>query len=250
MKGLKKKGSERYMLIIGHRGACGCAPENTIASMKLAIEQQCDGIECDVQITKDEELIICHDFTVDRTTNGKGAIKDLTLQEIRELDAGSWYSDQFAGEKIPTLQEVLELLPKDLFLNLELKSQSMITGRLEEKVVELLEKNGRIENTVISSFDHQCINTVQQINSKIKTAILTSSYLLNPWDYIKHNDLFLYSFHPNKDYVSVEMIEELHNRGYKIYSYTVNEVEQAKEFKKIGVDGIFTNYPGRTREQL
>ena len=95
------------MLIIAHRGASGYAPENTLASMELAIKLGCDAIELDIHLTKDQQIVVCHDFTVDRTTNGRGEIENLTLEDIKKLDAGSWFSDEFKGEKIPTLEEVI-----------------------------------------------------------------------------------------------------------------------------------------------
>ncbi|MGL4971324.1 MAG: glycerophosphodiester phosphodiesterase family protein, partial [Cetobacterium sp.] len=111
------------MYILAHRGASGTAPENTIAAFKKAIIDGCDGFEFDVQQTKDGKLVVFHDWTLERTSNGKGYVREHTLDELKELDAGSWFGEEFKGEKIPTLEETLDLIPDNMLINIELKEE-------------------------------------------------------------------------------------------------------------------------------
>lgn len=231
------------MLIIAHRGASGYAPENTIAAINLAIKQGCDGIEMDVQLTQDGEVVVYHDWTVDRTTNGTGEIKDLTLEEIRKLDAGSWFSHEFIGEKVPTLEEVLKYIPKTLLLNVEIKSKSFDERGLEDKVADILKKHDRIEHTVVSSFNHLCIQKISKINSDIKLGGLYEAHLLEACKYFESNNLNLYSLHPNNYYLNADLVKEAQDNGMKLYCWTVNDVKRARELQLLGVNGIITNYP-------
>ncbi|MCC5911378.1 MAG: glycerophosphodiester phosphodiesterase [Clostridiaceae bacterium] len=231
------------MLIIAHRGASGYAPENTIAAMDLAIKQGCDGIEMDVQLTKDRHVVVCHDWTVDRTTDGTGEIRNLTLEEIEKLDTGSWFSEKFAGEKIPTLEEVINFVPDSLLLNIEIKMQSFDDRDIEKKVMELLEKYNRMDNTIVSSFNHLYLQKIKRLNAKVKIGSLYEAYLLNPCDYFKRNGLDLYSFHSSSYYINYEMVKQLQDNNMKVYCWTVNDKEKANQLMDMGVDGIITNYP-------
>lgn len=231
------------MLIIAHRGASGYAPENTIAAMNMAINQGCDGIELDVQLTKDEVVIVHHDWTFDRTTSGSGEVKDLTYEEIKSFDAGFWFSKDFEGEKVPTLEDVINTIPKDLFLNVELKARSFDSRGLEKKVVEILEKNRRIENTVVSSFNHECLKKVQDLNSDIKLGLLYEAHMLNPVEYFESTGLNLYSIHPCNYYLVEELANSIHKKNMKIYTWTVNDENTKVRLEKLGIEGIITNYP-------
>jgi glycerophosphoryl diester phosphodiesterase len=233
------------MKVIGHRGAAGHAPENTLISIETALKQCVSGIEIDVQLTKDGQLVIIHDFTVNRTTNGIGEINSLTLNEIRNLDAGSSFNPQFKGELVPTLDEVLEIIPKDKILNIELKHITYKRKNLEQKVIETLTRYDRIENIIVSSFDHSSLLLVNQINPNIKTGLLTCSHLLDPWNYIQENKLNIYSIHPSYEFVTKEYVSKIQEKGYKVYCYTVNDEETGDTLDKMGVDGIITDYPDK-----
>ncbi|ABR46788.1 Glycerophosphodiester phosphodiesterase [Alkaliphilus metalliredigens QYMF] len=231
------------MLMIAHRGASGDAPENTIAAMDLAIKQNCDGIEMDVQLTKDGQVIVCHDWTVDRTTNGTGEIRNLTVEEIKKLDAGSWFSEKFTGEKIPTLEEVINHVPHSLLLNIEIKIQAFDDRDIAKQVLVILEKYDRIENTIVSSFNHLQIQRIKKLKPAVKIGSLYEAYLLNPCDYFKQNDLNLYSFHACGYYINHEVIKELQDNHIKVYCWTINDKENANLLKDMGVDGIISNFP-------
>ena len=231
------------MLIIAHRGASGYAPENTLAAMDVAIRQGCDAIECDVQMTRDGYPVVCHDWTVDRTTNGTGAVEHLTLEEIRKFDAGSWFSKAFAGEKIPTLEEVMTYVPDTMLLNIEIKNKFVVSRDIEKKVVDLLIKYNRIDRTIVSSFNHLCLHRIKSLNRKIKIAVLLKVRLFEPWEYLEQSGLYVHSFHPRSDCVTPAMVRELQARGVKVYCWTINELERAKHLEKMGVDGIITDFP-------
>ena len=231
------------MKVIAHRGASGYAPENTLAAFKKALEKNCTGIEFDVQMTKDGEIIVCHDYTVDRTTNGSGHIKNLTLTEIKGLDAGSWFDKKFSEEKIPTLEEVFEIVPSGILMNIEIKNLAKERREIEQKVVDLVIEHNRIDDVIISSFDHLSLKTVREINRDIRIGILTYSYLLDPWDYFNKHNFDAYSIHPAEEYLTETFVKKAHDNGYKILCYTVNDKVTAEVMKKMGVDFIISNYP-------
>nr|WP_300003794.1 glycerophosphodiester phosphodiesterase [Tissierella sp.] len=231
------------MKIIAHRGASGSAPENTIAAMKLALKLGCDGIETDLQLTKDGRVVVFHDWSVERTTDGEGEIKDLTFEELSKLDNGSWFSDEFKGERIATLEELLDLVPENLVLNLELKSQAFDSRGLEEKVMEILNKKNRKKNIVISSFSHRSLERVRRLDKTIKLGILFEAYLIGLPEYIKNLDLDLWSVHPGVSHVDGELIDTIHKLDLLGYVWTVNDKKTAERLKEYGVDGIITNYP-------
>lgn len=231
------------MLIIAHRGASGYAPENTLASIELALKQNCKAVEIDVQLTKDNYLVVCHDWTVDKISNGHGEIKDLTISEIKCLDAGSWFSKKFKGEKIPILEEVLEILPRKVLLNIELKKKACDTRALESKVVTVLKKYNRIDTTLISSLNHITLKEIQGLDKRIKTGAAIDGNFIDPVGYLLRCNLRLNSYHPSIDYVSFEIIKQLHDHGIKVNCWTVNKKEEGKYLNTIGADGIMTNYP-------
>lgn len=231
------------MKVIAHRGASGYAPENTLAAFQKAFDTNCDGIEFDVQMTKDGEIVVCHDYSVERTTNGKGYIKNLTLAQIKELDAGSWFDERFRGEKIPTLEEVFKLIPSGILMNIEIKNLALERSNIEQKVVDMILKYNRIDDVIISSFDHLSLKAVREINKDIRIGVLTYSYILDTVGYIKKHEFDAYSIHPSEEYLNQPLVKEAHDNGYKIFSYTVNDREIAELFENMGVDAIFSNYP-------
>lgn len=237
------------MLVFGHRGASGYAPENTLPAFELGIRQGCEGFEFDVQLTKDGVAVVHHDWTVDRTTTGSGAIPDLTFEEIRAFDAGKWFSEEFTGTTVPRLEELFELVPDTMPLNVELKSRPHDRPGLEEAVAALLERYNRVENTIISSFNHKSLKTMRRLNPAFRLGILYEGVLLSPFSYAKRQDLDLYSLHPCHDYVSAELVEKAHARGIKVACWTVNTKERARELEAAGVDVIITNYPDRCLQE-
>lgn len=224
------------MIKIGHRGAMGYAPENTLKSIEKAIQLGVDMIEFDVQQCKTGELVVIHDLTVNRTTNGDGTVANLTLKELKALDAGE-------GESIPTLKEVLELINKKVAVNIELKGKGTA-----HKVGELIafyvkEKNWDRDQFLVSSFDHQELQLFKQGYPLNRIGVLI--YHL-PHDLAKIGvTLRGYSLNVSGHFLSKELVDDAHEKGLKLMVYTVNEPKDIDVCKAIGVDGIFSNYPDR-----
>lgn len=232
-------------IIIAHRGASKYAPENTIASFMKAVEMNSDGIELDVHMTKDKALVVCHDEKVDRTTNGKGFIKDLTLMEIKELDAGSWFGEEFKGQRIPELKEVLELIKdKEILLNIELKNAPIVYEGIEEKVVKMVMDYKMEERVIISSFNHYSLMEVKRINPKIKTGALYMAGIVEPWIYAKRinadalHPLFYNVFVP-------DFVKSCTENNIMLNPFTVDDEHHISALVNLKVSGIITNCPDR-----
>lgn len=232
-----------------HRGAKGYYPENTLVSFEGAIKQKSDGIELDVHLSKDGYLIVCHDETLNRTTNGKGFIKEYNLYELKQLDAGYWYDKKYKGEKLPLLEEVLELVKgTTMDLDIEIKAGSIFYPGIEEKVVNMIEKYNVKKQTIISSFDHFALLKIKEIDSSIKTGILYRDAIYEPSEYIKLTKAD--ALHPYFKSLDPEIIKEANSLNIDINTYTVNNYNDIKEVIDLGVNAIITDYPDRVRSVL
>ncbi|WP_040931564.1 glycerophosphodiester phosphodiesterase [Paenibacillus larvae] len=232
-------------LVIGHRGSSGEGPENTLASFALAIEQGCDGVELDIHVTLDGHLVVCHDFRLDRTTDRKGTIARLTLEEIRKADAGSWFSGRFRGERVPLLVEVLDLIPDDRFINVEIKHS--YGGRAEAGLKGLLRRRKALDRVIVSSFDHHCMVRLKRLEPLVKVGLLYEANLFSHAEYAGQAPIQVYSLHPAFHVLTEEAVKEALEAGYPMYVYTVNEPEYMRLVWKAGVSGIITNYPAILR---
>ena len=230
------------MKVLGHRGAAGSAPENTLISFAKGLEYGVDGFEFDVQLTRDGEVVICHDERVDRTSNGMGWIKDFTLQELKRLDFGSWFAKLPVFQAIPTLRELLEMFEaSNLELNVEIKSGLVQYPGIGEKVVSLLAEYGQLDNSIISSFDHQVLLDLKQHYPRVKTGILYDSAPIKPWLYAKFlNAQYL---HPAWYFVTPELVTSSAVFGIGINTWTVNNSFAAKKVRMACVSRIITDYP-------
>ena len=239
------------MKIFAHRGASGYAPENTLTAIKKAIEMKADGIEIDIQLTKDGKIVVIHDWKVDRTTTGRGFVYELDFGYIRSLDAGQWYTKDFIGEVVPTLEEVLDILPNDMMLNIEIKDTARKHSNIEEKMLEVLKKYPeKFDNIIVSSFHHDKIKRLQELEPKLKLALLTDSEFIEIEKYLSTNGLNSFSYHPEINLISKEDVEILHEKGIKVFVWTVNKEEDLAYLIKLGVDGVITNYPDIMKELL
>jgi len=214
--------------IIGHRGCKGIEPENTLIGIEKAISLGVDAVEIDVHMSKDGKLVVIHDETVDGTTNGIGFVKEMKLEELKKLDAGK-------GERIPTLQEVVDLVKNKTSLIIELK----VNGT-EKKVVEIIEKNN-LQNVIVISFIHQLIKNVNKINGKIKTGVLFVGNLIEPADA---------ALKAGADYVFVHyktidrgFVDKCHKKGINVSVWNIDELEELKKYSKLGIDMIGSNKP-------
>lgn len=232
-------------LNIAHRGFSGEYPENTMRAFLESVKVGCDGIETDVQMTKDGILVICHDEIIDRTTNGSGYINDYNYDELSEFDSGIKYGEEFAGEKIPTLDNLFEFVKdKDLLINIELKNNIINYNKMEEKVIEKVYEYNLINNVILSSFNHYSMVKVKEIDNKIKTGLLYMSKIYKVHEYAKRCKAD--AIHPL--YLSVlseEVVKEVHNEGISINAWTVDNENDMKKLMGLGIDGIITNYPNR-----
>ncbi|ASN07033.1 glycerophosphodiester phosphodiesterase [Virgibacillus necropolis] len=238
---------QQQMVNIAHRGASGHAPENTMAAFQRAFEMKADYIEIDVQMTKDGKLAIIHDTTVDRTTNGTGSVGDLTLEELQQLDAGSWFSEEFAGEKIPTFEEVLDAYRGKIGILIELKSPELYPG-IEEKVAEtLMERNMHKPNNnkiIIQSFNHESMQRSKELLPSIPHGVLAGL----SWADVTDEQLAQFAtyadyYNPNMNIVTHDLVDRVHAKGMEMYPYTVRTQEQADNLFELGVDGIITDFP-------
>ena len=234
---------------IAHRGASGYYPENTMLAFEKAIEMGCDGIETDVHLTKDGIAVICHDETIDRTTDGNGFIKDYTYEELLRFDAGIKFGDKFKGLKIPSLDEFIDLIKnRDLIINFELKDDKIKYKDIEKIVLDKIYKAKIEDNSIISSFNHYSVMKCRELDKNIKTGFLYDNQLYDPGSYGKRAGV--YALHPNYITLEDDIVENIKNSNLKINTYTVNEEKDMTRLAKLGIDGIITNYPDKLKTIL
>lgn len=228
--------------IFAHRGSSVDRPENTMLAFDRAKEVGADGIELDVHYTRDKELVVIHDATVDRTTDGSGVIRQFTYNELRKLDAGSYFSPEYKGEKVPHLSDVLDWIAEtDLLLNIELKYLALDYQQFEEKVLEEISKRKLLERTVISSFNHEALKKINVINPELETAILYMARMYEPWIYAEH--VGAKGIHPFIEGVDGSLVVAAEQRGFAVRPFTVNDAEQIGGLIQARCSGIITDEP-------
>ena len=230
------------VLLIAHRGASGHAPENTLASFKKAVSLGAAFIETDLQLTRDARLVAIHDERVNRTTNGKGSVHDMTLADLRRLDAGSWFGSEFAGERIPTLEEILEFAKKyDVVFYLELKPGGSWGG--EHALISGLRDSGQIARTIVISFDASILATVRKIEPTVMTALLYDGQLEKPLE--QAMDVGARQLAIRGDLVSPWLLTAARRKDLQVVCWTVNHSAHIRLLMAAGVDGIMSDYPDR-----
>ena len=240
---------EKRPLIWAHRGASGYAPENTLPAFRLAAEMGAEGVELDVQKTKDGQLVVCHDETVDRTASAKGRIRDYTLAELKKLDfcCGNL---AYEGVRIPTLEEVLELLgPTGLAMNIELKTGIVFYERIEEQILDTVKAMGWRDRVIYSSFNHETLRTIRRLDPEAPTGVLYADGLVNAAAYGR--SLGAKALHPavyNLQYPG--FFEECREQGMEVNVWTVNSGEELRYCGRLGVHAVITNYPDKARKIL
>jgi len=218
---------------IGHRGARAYEPENTILSFKRALELGVNAVELDVRRTKDGEIVVIHDAEVDRTTNGKGLVNELTLNELKRLSTEK-------GEKIPTLEEALDFLDRKVKILIEIKEVGV-----EEKVLDIVRRIGLEDNVIIISFHEEALRRVRELSEAVETGLI----------YVKHRDpigaaLSIKAQHilPMYKFIYPSLVRRAHEKGLKVIAWTINTPEEARNYTKMGVDGIASDKPDILRD--
>jgi len=221
---------------IGHRGACGYEPENTLRSFRKALELGADMVELDVYVCKTGELVIIHDDKVDRITDGTGYVIEKTFDELRKLDAGK-------GEKIPTLEEVLDLINKKVSVNIELKGPHTAKSVADVIKKYITQNKWSYQNFLVSSFNHRELAEFNKIMPQINIGVL---YIGIPFDSAKSaKTLGAYSINLSQEFITQELVDDAHKRDLKVFVYTVNDYDDIKKMLSLGVDGIFSDFPDR-----
>ena len=242
----------RRPLNIAHRGASAYAPGNTLAAFRLALEMGADGFELDVMLSADGHLVVVHDDTVDCTTDGSGPVRQKTLAELKSLDAGARFDVRFAGERIPTLQEVLDLVAgTHAFVNVEIKTDSPKGDGLEKKLVVLIRRYGLGERLLISSFNPFALWRMRRLAPHLPLALLYAEnrrvHLRNRWfAFLSHPDALNPSFHM----ATQKHVRWAKSKGYRLYVWTVDEEPEMRRLIALEVDGIITNKPDLLRQVL
>ncbi|WP_414556874.1 glycerophosphodiester phosphodiesterase [Bacillus swezeyi] len=238
--------------VIAHRGASGYAPENTMAAFDRALKMKSDYIELDVQMSKDGELVIIHDTTVNRTTDIDSQIpvpvQDLTLDELRKLDAGSYFGPEFAGERIPTFEEVLDRYKGKIGMLIELKEPARYPG-IEEKVAAALKERRmdkpKHDKVIIQSFNFESVRKIHELLPSMPTGVLTS--LSSDLTNAKLKEFSGYADYVNANLKNVAadatLVSRIHALGMKITPWTVRSRAEVAPLLQAGVDGIVTDYP-------
>ena len=236
--------------VIAHRGDKAHAPENTLAAFELAAEKGADAIEFDVKLTADGQVIVLHDQTVDRTTNGKGNVSRLPLAALRDLDAGAWFSERFRAERIPTLEEVFETVGKRLLMNVELTNYATPGDNLVARVMELVKRYHFQDRTLFSSFLPRNLRMARMLSPEIPCGLLTMAGLSGFWGrtFGLHGNYF--ALHPYLTDANPRLIQHVHGIGKRLHVWTVNAEEDLKRMIHLDVDGIFTDDPGLALDLL
>ena len=236
--------------IYAHRGASGWdtkyAPENTMPAFEKAIEMGADGIELDVQLTKDGVIVICHDERIDRTSDGIGWLKDYTLKELREFSFSKTHPE-YGDIKIPTLREFLEFMaPTGRGLNIELKTGVIYYDGLEEKTAAMVEEFGMNDRVIYSSFNHYSLKLLKHIVPKARIGLLMGQNFVDVPGYTTM--MQAEAVHPNYQHIDKEYIDNCHANGLKVNTWTVDPLVELKRFCEYGVDIIITDCPDNGRK--
>jgi glycerophosphoryl diester phosphodiesterase len=237
----------RRPLVIAHRGASAEAPENTIAAFELAIAHGADGIELDVHLSRDGQPVVIHDFTVDRTTDGAGRIRDHAVRELKRLDAGGWFGAPFRGQRIQTLPEVFERFRDRTRFFIELKGGSDLYPGIEERVVSTIEIYDVLHIAMVQSFHQKALGQVRSLNPEVPLGLLTAE---PPTGALIRSGTVARAICPDARLVTEKAIAEIREAGLDCYVWTVNEPAQMDRLVGWGVSGIITDRPGLLRARV
>jgi len=240
-----------HPILLAHRGDLTHAPENTLPAFSQAIQKGADGVELDAKLTADGHVIVIHDETVDRTTNGKGKVASFSLDAIRKLDAGSWFDAKFAGTQVPLLEEAFEMVGKDKLINIELTNYFTPRDGLVLKVCELIKRHNNARQIIFSSFLASNLKIARQTLPEIPRGLLALPGLMGLW---ARSFGFMFgdyqALHPHIKDANREQIQRAHRVKRRVHVWTANEPEDIQRLRDWGVDGLFTDDPGRAVQAL
>ncbi len=234
----------RHPQIFAHRGAREAAPENTLPAFARALEMGVDGIELDVHLSKDGQLVVIHDFTVDKTTNGHGPVGNFSAAELAQLDAGSHFSTDFAGVGVPTLEQVFDLVGNCCRINVEIKSEDYSGGNQVEPLVASIQRRNLYDQVLVSSFNPITLIKLRWFDPKVQLGLLYFEPL-SPWLRQAWHSSILHpeALHPWYKLVDATLVADARQRGCSINTWTVNDVAAAKDLASLGVDVIMSDVP-------
>lgn len=227
---------------IAHRGSSGSYPENTRLAFEKAIEAGADMIEMDCRLSKDGHVVVIHDDRLDRTARAKGFVKGKTLRQLKKLDVGAWLKKSFKGERIQTLEEILEIVSGKVEINLEIKSVLHGPLGIELKVLFIVSHFDYLERTIFSSFDYQSLRRLRELAPDVRIGVLCGAGIKdNPFQAAR--EMNAYSLHIQREFATPHFLEEARELGLKSFVWTVNEAKEMEKFLSLGVDGIISDFP-------
>jgi glycerophosphoryl diester phosphodiesterase len=241
----------RLPIIVAHRGSSATAPENTLAAFQQAVEAGADAIELDVHLSKDDEVIVIHDARLERTTNGRGRVRDFTLKELQQFDAGSWFHKKYSSEKIPTLAEAFEFIPDRTGINIEIKASRSRHNRgdIVDHCLKVIDKARAANRTLVSSFSHSYLGRLKHLPPSVITGCL-----YHPLRHFGRPPVAL-SRSTKSDFLIMSgtslrkrIISSAHQKSILVGEYTVDTQRRAARALRFGVDAIYTNDPARIQE--
>lgn len=236
-------------LVVGHRGAMGYRPENTLPSFEHALELGAECVEFDVHLSRDGVPVVIHDESVDRTTNGHGQVRDLTVAELQQLDAGAWFDPRYAGARIPTLDEVLDWARRSqMAVDIEIKNGPFFYPDIEARVVEAVDRAGLADQTLVSSFDHHAVKRVGELDARLVLGVL---YSARPFDApAVAAQVGAAVLLPHVAYAREDDVRAAHACGLAYVPWTTSDVDIIRALIAAGVDGICSNHPDTPRRLL
>jgi glycerophosphoryl diester phosphodiesterase len=230
-------------VIFAHRGASNYAPENTIAAFELAVTQGAEAIELDAKLCADGHVIVIHDQSLDRTTNGTGKVLETPLDALKELDAGRWFGENYQGESIPTLDEVFEAVGKRIFINVELTNYATPKDQLPDKVAALVKRHSLEQQILFSSFNPLALRKVHSLIPDIPLGLLALPGRSGAWARSWFGNFFVpyQALHPELKDTTLQMIKKQHDNKCRVHTWTVNKPGDLEQLFRWGVDGVFTD---------
>lgn len=233
-------------LIIAHRGYREKYPENTLASFSAALDAGVEMIELDVMLSKDRKVVVIHDATLERTTDGRGLVSNYTFQELKELDAGSWFDTRFAGERLPALEEVLKMVGDRTLVNIEIKASAYEAHQpadsIERQIIQLVKRNNLRTSVLISSFEWKILENIVSMDGAPHIALL-SKHPADKNNFVLCERLKTFSWHPNCQELKDEHVEKMHKAGISVFPYNVDSPEEYQRMIQMNVDGVITSDP-------